>query len=63
MFLLYLYSLELSNPPLYSELNKAIRDKDQTTLDILGHYYLALQCVLATNQRMKTLLKTDGQKT
>ena len=36
--ILYLYSMELGSPPLYSELNRVARDMDMSQLENLGPF-------------------------
>ena len=35
-FIIYLYSMEIGSPPLYSEMNRVARDMDLTLLQYLG---------------------------
>ena len=41
-FIVYLYSLEYGNPPLYAEANRAARDMDLTLVKELGPFLKAL---------------------
>ena len=41
-FVLYVYSMELGDPPLYAVLNRAMRDKDLIDLEDLGPFARAL---------------------
>lgn len=41
-FVLYLYSMEFGNPPLYAELNRVCRQMDRTQLHTLGPFAYAL---------------------
>ena len=47
-FILYLYSLEMGSPPLYSEANRVARDMDLTHLRTLGPYLRALSLITAS---------------
>lgn len=50
-FILYLYTLELGNPPLYAEANRAARDMDLTHLRDLGPYLRALGAITGGAER------------
>ena len=54
-WVLYLYSMELGDPPLYMELNRACRQMDQDLLPLLGPYAKALElvCYLAEENKKK----------
>ena len=41
-WVLYLYSMELGSPPLYMELNRAVREMDKNKLPQLGPFARAL---------------------
>ena len=51
--ILYLYTMELGSPPLYLELNRIIRENDQTYLESLGPYVRALEIVTADSERFR----------
>lgn len=40
--LMYLYSLEIGSPPLYSEINRVCRNNDETSMQTLGPFIKAL---------------------
>jgi hypothetical protein len=42
VFILYIYSIEFGDPPLYSELNKASREMNKSQLKNLGAFAYAL---------------------
>ena len=41
-FILYLYSMEFGDPPLYAELNRVARNMDKEYVDMLGPFSRAL---------------------
>ena len=49
--ILYLYSMELGSPPLYYEINRVCRTMDETELESLGPYILALGMVTALSEK------------
>ena len=49
--ILYIYSMELGSPPLYYEINRVIRDNDQTYLESLGPYIRALEVVTSWSEK------------
>ena len=51
--ILYIYSMELGSPPLYSEINRVCRDMDESQLTTLGPYIRALGIVTAFSERNK----------
>ena len=52
-FILYLYSMELGDPPLYAELNRVARDRDLSQLKNLGPIQKAMGKItwVAENRR------------
>ena len=44
-FVIYLYSMELGDPPLFAELNRMSRDKDYTLLKYLGPFAKVLNAI------------------
>lgn len=48
---LYLYSMELGVPPLYSEINRVSREMDMKFLQMLGPFIKALGIVTASSER------------
>ena len=50
---LYLYSLELGSPPLYSEINRVSRTMDKTQLFNLGPYIMALGIVIWQSEQRR----------
>ena len=50
-FCLYLYSLELGNPPLYAEANRVSRDMDLTYLRDLGPYLRTIGAITGGAER------------
>lgn len=44
-FILYLYSMEFGQPPLYAELNRVCRDMDMSELENLGPIAKALNMI------------------
>lgn len=51
--ILYIYSLELGSPPLYSIINKIIRDSDLKNLTMLGPYIKSLGVVTFYAERKR----------
>ena len=50
-FILFLYSMELGSPPLYSELNKVCRMMDLKNLDTLGPFARCLDVIIEGAER------------
>lgn len=50
---LYLYSMEIGSPPLYSEINRISRDKEMVYLKMLGPFVKALGIVTASSERKR----------
>lgn len=59
-FILYLYSLEFGDPPLYAEVNKAARTNDQSKVETLGPFQRAL--ISITSQAEKARDPSDRIK-
>ena len=60
-FILYLYTMEFGDPPLYSDINRIIRTKDANELETLGPIVKCIsQVVLAGDASKK---KEDQVKT
>lgn len=59
--ILYLYSLELGDPPLYAEVNRVCRDFDRSQLENLGPYCKTLS--LVTQSAEKNRLLHDKRET
>ena len=57
----YLYSMELGDPPLYAEVNRVTRDMDTCLLEFLGPYINVLYFVLSWGETNKA--KDDKIKT
>lgn len=52
-FILYLYSMELGNPPLYIEANRVARDQDYSHLKELGPFLKALCHIIFWSEQFK----------
>lgn len=53
-FLLYLYTMEFGVPPLYSVMNKAMREKDESYIDTLGPFMYVLSLMTAYGNYFKS---------
>ena len=52
-FIVYLYSMEFGNPPLYSDLNRAARQRDSSFLGNLGGYARALSKISELSENFR----------
>ena len=61
--MLYIYSMELGSPPLYSAVNKACREMDESVLSNLGPFIRALHlvCEYAESNKKQTEKITEGK--
>lgn len=50
---LYLYSMELGSPPLYYEINRVSRSKDESQLATLGPYIMALGLITSRSEKRR----------
>ena len=51
---LYLYSIELGSPPLYYEINRVSRSKDESHLTTLGPYIISLGLITSMSENEET---------
>lgn len=60
MLVLYLYTLEMGEPPLYATVNKVCRSMDRTCLRMLGPYIRALGEVVVSAEKYKVTKIPSG---
>ena len=52
-FIVYLYTMEFGDPPLYYELNRAARERDYSLLKSLGPFAQALSKISASSEKYR----------
>lgn len=52
-FILYMFSMELGDPPLYAEINRVSRTLDKSQLEYLGPIAQALDCITDSAEQYK----------
>lgn len=58
---LYLYSMQIGDPPLYAEINKACRNLDTKYLDSLGPFIRVLEKVMLWSERNRIDTPQTGE--